>query len=80
MLYVYGLKPGKARKLVATFNSEQQMLAYIRWATLQRNDDGTFKFEQGSPLVGCTGYEQSREPLTDDDAVGVPHNPTPSML
>jgi len=80
MLYLYCLKPGKAKKLAATFDSEQQMLAYVRWATLQKNDDGSFKFEQGSPLVGCTGYEQSRAPLTDDDAQAVPHNPTPSML
>jgi hypothetical protein len=80
MLYVYGLKPGKAKKLAATFDSEQQMLSYVRWATLQKNADGTYKFEQGSPLVGCTGYEQSRTPLTEDDADQVPHNPTPSML
>jgi hypothetical protein len=80
MLYLYCLKSGKTKKLAATFDSEQQMLAYVRWATLQKNDDGSFKFEQGSPLVGCTGYEQSRTPLTEDDAQAVPHNPTPSML
>ena len=80
MHYVYGLKPGKPKKLAATFDSEPQMLAYIRWATLQKNPDGTFKFEQGSPLVGCAGFEQSAIPLTDDDPAEVPHNPTPSML
>jgi len=80
MHYVYGLKPGKPKKLAVTFDSAPQMLAYIRWATLQKNPDGTCKFEQGSPLVGCTGFEHSTTPLTDDDAEEVPHNPTPSML
>ena len=78
--YLYGLKPGKARKLVATFDGEPQLLAYVRWATLQENVDGTFKFEQGSPLVGYTGWEHSGSPQTADDETAVPHNPTPSML
>jgi hypothetical protein len=80
MHYLYSLKPGKPKKLAATFDSEQQLLAYVRWATLQKNNDGTYKFEQGSPLAGCTGYEHSTTPQTEDDAQQVPHNPTPSML
>jgi hypothetical protein len=78
--YLYGLKPGREKKLVATFDGEPQLLAYVRWATLQENADGTCKFEQGSPLVGYTKWEHSVTPSTADDAVDVPHNPTPSML
>lgn len=80
MHYLYGSKPGVERKLVATFDSEQQLLAYVRWATLHVNADGTAKFEQGSPLVGYTRSEHSTAPLTSDDAADVLHNPTPSML
>jgi len=80
MYYLYGLKKDTARKLVATFDSEQQLLAYIRWATLKQNDDHTFKFEQGSPLVGYVRYEHSPELLTSDDPAAVLHNPSPSML
>jgi hypothetical protein len=29
MRYLYGAKKGIARKLVATFDSEQQLLAYV---------------------------------------------------
>jgi hypothetical protein len=78
--YLYGLKPGREKKLVATFDGEPQLLAYVRWATLQENADGTFKFEQGSPLVGYTRWEHSAAPLTEDDETSVPHSPTPSML
>lgn len=81
MVYLYGSKlPSVERKLVATFDSEQQLLAYVRWATLQENPDGTRKFEQGSPLVGYTRYEYSATPLTDEDPTAVMHNPSPSML
>ena len=80
MQYLYGLKPGRDKKLVATFDGEPQLLAYVRWATLQQNADGTFKFEQGSPLVGYTKWEHSATPLSADEASDVPHNPTPSML
>ena len=80
MHFLYGIKPGAAQKLVATFDSEPQLRAYVSWATLKRNDDGTFKFEQGSPLVGYDRYELSPSPLTADDPLTVPHNPTPSML
>jgi hypothetical protein len=77
--YLYGLKPGIDRKLVASFDSEQQLLAYVRWSTLSRRD-GTYRFEQGSSLAGYTGWSHSDQPLTDDDATGVDHNPSPSML
>jgi hypothetical protein len=47
MHFLYASKPGTPRKLVATFDSEQQLLAYVGWATLKTNSDGTSKFEQG---------------------------------
>lgn len=80
MHYLYGSKPGVPRKLVATFDSEAQLRAYVGWATLQQNDDGTHKFEQGSALVGYRDYESSPTPLTDEDETAVDHNPSPSML
>jgi hypothetical protein len=80
MHYLYGSKPGLDRKLVATFDSEQQLLAYVRWATLQESASGTFKFEQGSALSSYNGWQHSRTPLTEEDATQVLHNPTPSML
>jgi hypothetical protein len=51
MYYLYGSKPGIPRKLAATFDSEQQLLSYVRWATLARTGD-VYKFEQGIALVG----------------------------
>ena len=80
MFYLYGTKPGITRKLVATFDTEAQMLTFVRWATLQENLDGTRKFEQGTPLVGYNNCDSSDVPLTDEPAVEVPHNPSPSML
>lgn len=44
MYYLYGSKPGVPRKLVATFGSEQQLLAYVHWATLSE-EEGCSKFE-----------------------------------
>lgn len=79
MHYLYGSKRDVPRKLVATFDSEQQLLAYVRWATLSQKE-GASKFEQGSSLAGYQGWSQSAEPLTDDDAETVDHNPSPSML
>ena len=78
--YLYGSKESSDRKLIATFDSEQQLLAYVRWATLQENDDHTFKFEQGSALVGYNQFAHSHSPLTSEDAAQVLHNPSPSML
>ena len=81
MHYLYGIKnAGKLRRLVATFGSEQQLLAYVRWATLQELGDQRGKFEQGSALASYEAWEQSAEPLTDDDETASLHNPTPSML
>jgi hypothetical protein len=80
MHYLYGSKSGVSRKLVATFDSEPQLLAYVGWATLKTNADGSGKFEQGSALVGYQRWEKSDTPLTDEDATEVLHNPSPSML
>lgn len=80
MFYLYASKPGVIRKLVATFDSEQQLLAYVGWATLAKNPDGTSKFEQGSALAGYQRWEQANRPSTDHQADEVVHNPSPSML
>ena len=80
MHYLYGSKRGGPRKLVATFGSQQQLLAYVRWATLQANTDATYKFEQGSALSGYDQFESSDAPLTGELASSVVHNPSPSML
>lgn len=80
MYYLYGSKRGAPRKLAATFDSEQQLLAYVNWATLSTNLAGDSKFEQGSALVGFQHWEKSAKPLTDDDPKSVDHNPSPSML
>ena len=79
MYYLYGAKAGGEKSLKATFDSEQQLLAYVRWATLSQSE-GKSKFEQGSSLVGCQTWSFSTEPETADDAESVDHNPTPSML
>ena len=80
MHYLYGSKAGVERRLVATFSSEQQLLAYVRWATLEETGERSGKFEQGSALAGYHAWESSTEPLTDDDETIVTHNPSPSML
>jgi hypothetical protein len=80
MYYLYGLKPGLVRQLAATFDSEQQLLAYVQWATLATNSDGSLKFEQATPLQGFQHWEKSDVPLTGEDAGAVLHNPSPSML
>lgn len=79
MHFLYGTKRGADLKLAATFSSEQQLLAYVRWATLAEAD-GKFKFEHQSALAGFDGYQASHEPLTSDDAERVDHNPSPTML
>jgi hypothetical protein len=79
MHYLYGSKPGVPRKLVATFGSDQQLLNYVRWATLSEHA-GTCKFEQGSTLASYQGWSHSDQPMTSDDPAGVEHNPSPSML
>jgi hypothetical protein len=78
--YLYASKKAVPRRLVATFDSEPQLLSYVRWATLEETGERSGKFEQGSVLAGYNRWESSREPLTDDDDSLVEHNPTPSML
>jgi hypothetical protein len=79
MYYLYGSKPAAPKKLVATFSSEQQLLAYVRWATLSEHE-GRYKFEQGSSLASYQGWSYADHPQTDDDDAAVDQNPTPSML
>jgi hypothetical protein len=80
MRLLYGSKKGVAGKLVATFDSEQQLLSYVRWATLMPAGKQAGKFEQGSALASYSSWEQSATPLTDDDEQSVVHNLSPSML
>ena len=81
MRHLYGSKKGGAYRLVATFDSEQQLQAYVRWATLELHAEQRGKFEQGSALAGFDAWQQSAAPLSGaDDPTSVPHNPTPSML
>ena len=79
MHYLYGSKPAVSRKLVATFGSEQQLLAYVRWATLSESERA-LKFEQQSALAGFDGWSQSESPMTADNPASVVHNPSPTML
>jgi hypothetical protein len=80
MHYLYGLKHVRPPSLVATFDSEQQLLAYVRWSTLESHGQQLGKFEQGSALASYDAWVSSVEPLTPEDPSGVSHNPTPSML
>jgi hypothetical protein len=80
MRYLYATKRGGPRRLVATFDSEQQLRSYVRWATLKETGKQAGKFEQGSTLASYDAWEESKEPLTEDDAAAVVHNPSPSML
>ena len=80
MHHLYGIKHDGPPRLVATFTSEQQLLAYVRWATLESHEPQHGKFEQGSALASCNSWESSVEPITQEDPSGVSHNPTPSML
>ncbi|MDA0833610.1 MAG: hypothetical protein O2955_05835 [Planctomycetota bacterium] len=79
MHYLYGFKKN-IRRLVATFDSEPQLRAYVGWATLQDFGNQRGKYEQGSALASHDAWEQSTDPLTDEDATAVVHNPSPSML
>lgn len=80
MHYLYASKPGVNRKLVATFDSEPQLRAYVGWATLATHSDGAAKFEQGSALASYQRWEESSSPLDAQNAEAVVHNPSPSML
>ena len=79
MHYLYGSKRNAQPKLVATFDSEQQLLAYVRWATLSEHG-GQHKFEQGSSLASCQRWNYADQPQADEDPTAVEHNPSPSML
>jgi hypothetical protein len=80
MHYLYGQKRSDPPRLVATFSSQQQLLAYVRWATLEELGPQRGKFEQGSSLAGFERWEASDVPRTGDDPASVVHNPSPSML
>ena len=80
MHYLYGSKRNGPQRLVATFDSEQQLLAYVRWATLESREPQRGKFEQGSALAGFDAWERSTEPLTEDDPGSALHAPTPNMM
>ena len=59
MHYLYGSKKAGPLRLVATFGSEQQLLAYVRWATLKSEGERRGKFEQGSALATSDAWESS---------------------
>jgi redox-regulated HSP33 family molecular chaperone len=80
MHYLYGSKSSGSLRLVATFDSDQQLRAYVRWATLKSDGERHGKFEQGSVLATSDAWESADHPLSDEEADAVDHNPTPSML
>jgi len=80
MRYLYGSKKDGPQRLVATFGSEQQLAAYVRWAMLHRTGERSGKFEQGSVLAGYDTWHESTEPLTEEDASDIVHNPSPNMM
>src|SRR5262249_38559229 len=80
MHYLYGYKLDGRRRLVAAFGSEEPVLAYVHLAPLEQFEDRRGKFEQGSALAGYERWEDSTEPLGDEDPNTVIFNPSPSML
>jgi hypothetical protein len=80
MHFLYGSKRNVPRRLVATFDSEQQLLSYVRWATLEEHGERRGKFEQGSALAGYEAWDRATEPTADDDVDNAVHNPSPNML
>jgi hypothetical protein len=80
MHYLYALKRDRPKRLVATFDSDEQLRSYVRWATLQEFGSNRGKFEQGSSLAGSDGWESSTDPPHSVDPESVVHNPSPSML
>lgn len=81
MHYLYASKRNGPFRLAATFDSEAQLRAYVRWATLESHGEGRGKFEQGSALASYDRWQAAAAPLSsEDDAADVGHNPTPSML
>jgi hypothetical protein len=79
MDYLYGSRPGLPRRFMASFDSEAQLLAYVRWATLSQHG-GVRRFEKGSSLAGFHDFNYTGEPVTNDDPATADHNPSPSML
>ena len=81
MQRLYAAKQEGLFRLVAMFDSEQQLRAYVNWATLESHGNQKGKFEQGSALAGFDAWKHSSAPLdANEDITSVPHNPTPSML
>jgi hypothetical protein len=80
MRFLYASKKSGPLRLVATFDSEQQLRAYVNWATLEGHPERPKKFEQGSALASYDAWEESALPLNENVAGEVPHNPSPSML
>ncbi len=80
MYFLYGKRRDGTTELVAKFGSEQQLKAYVQYATLKVDDEGIYKFEQKTPLTGCIGYSYSADAPADDHKADVPFNPSPGML
>jgi len=81
MVYLYAQKNGQPLRLVATFDIQEQLLAYVRWATLQSTGMRAGKFEQGSVLASFHAWNDLATPISEEDSTAdVPHNPSPSML
>jgi len=80
MNYLYATKKDASRRLVATFDSEEALRSYVRWATLKSLGDHQGKFEQGSVLAGFDSWSEAAQPLTSEDPTEVVHSPTPNML
>lgn len=81
MHYLYGKRRDGSEELVAKFGSEAQLRAYVNYATLRTNEDGTQVFEQQTPLTGCVGFRYATELSDEGDAEkDVPLNPSPTML
>jgi hypothetical protein len=80
MYYLYGAKRGVERRLLATFDSQEALLSYVRWAILEPHGSHQAKFEQGSVLAGYEAWEDSPQALTEENEQQVVHSPTPTML
>jgi hypothetical protein len=85
MWRLFGSRDQQQFQLVATFDSEQQLLSYVRWATLEKSGHRTGKFEQGSVLAPYRAwdysYSEDQDSSEDQDRTdSVVHNPSPSML
>lgn len=80
MYYLYGSKRGVERRLLATFDSQEALLSYVRWSILETHGNHHAKFEQGSVLAGYDTWEDSPRSLTEENEDAVVHSPTPTML